>query len=278
MFWKQRSRADWLREGDKNTKFFHSKASARKVKNKVSGLEDGNGNWIENVEVVEKMFCEYFTNIFTSTKPSHEQMNLALSDLPAKITGEMAAYLEQSFSEEEITDALAQMCPTKAPGPDKFPAVFFQNHWNSVKEGVITTCLHILNEGGNLAPLNHTFIVLILKVKKPRKVNEFRPISLCNVIYRIIAKVMANRLKKNLNDIISPTQSAFVLNRLISDNIIIGYECLNKIRLSRSKRQGLVALKLDISKAYDRVELDFVKSAMQKLGLRQGWSRVGSQF
>lgn len=140
-----------------------------------------------------------------------------------------------------------------------------------MKEGVITTCLHTLNEGGNLAPLNHTFIALIPKVKKPRKVNEFRPISLCNVIYRIIAKVMANRLKKILNDIISPIQSAFVPNRLISDNIIIGYECLNKIRLSRSKRQGLVALKLDISKAYDMVEWDFVKSTMQKLGFPVKW-------
>lgn len=88
-------------------KFFHLKASARKVKNNVSCLEDGNGNWIENMEVVEKMFCEYFTNIFTSTKPSHEQMNSPLSDLPAKITREMADYLEQPFSEKEITDALA---------------------------------------------------------------------------------------------------------------------------------------------------------------------------
>ena len=82
---------------------------------------------------------------------------------------------------------------------------------------------------------------------------EFRPINLCNVIYRIIAKTMANRLKRILNDIIFPTQSAFVPGRLITDNIIIGYECLNKIRQSRSKKRGLVALNLDISKAYDRI-------------------------
>lgn len=122
-----------------------------------------------------------------------------------------------------------------------------------MKEGVVTTCLQVLNEGGNLAPLNHTFIALISKVNKPKKVTEFRPISLCNVIYRIIAKTMANRLKQILNDIISPTQSAFVPGRLIMDNLVIGYECLNKIRQSRSKKRGLVALKTDISKAYDRI-------------------------
>ena len=123
-----------------------------------------------------------------------------------------------------------------------------------MKKGVITTCLHILNEGGNIAPLNHTYIALIPKVRKSRTVNEFRPISLCNIIYKLIAKVVANGLKKILNDIISPTQSVFLPNKFITDNIVIGYECLNKIRLNKSKRQELVALKLDISKAYDRVE------------------------
>lgn len=131
-----------------------------------------------------------------------------------------------------------------------------------MKEGVVSTCLHILNEGGNLTPLNQTYIALIPKVNKPRKVTEYRPISLCNVIYRIIAKTMANKLKQILNDFIFPTQCAFVPNRLITNNIIIGYECLNKIRQSRSNRKGLVALKLDISKAYDRVEWSFVKHTM----------------
>lgn len=102
-------------------------------------------------------------------------------------------------------------------------------------------CCHkifIYFERGNLAPLNLTYIALILKVQNFRKVIDFKPISLCNVIYRIIAKTLVNRLKLIMNDIISHTQRSFVPNRLITDNIIIGYECLNKTRQSKDKKEG----------------------------------------
>lgn len=100
---------------------------------------------------------------------------------------------------------------------------------------------------------------------------EFRLISLSNVIYRIVAKVIANRLKQILHLVISPTQSAFVPNRLITDNVIIDYEFLHKIRHNKGKKKGLVALKLDISKAYDRVEWLFLKRAMERLGFSNKW-------
>lgn len=164
----------------------------------------------------------------------------------------MNVQLEQPFTEEEVSEALSQMCPTKAPEPDGLPAVFYQKHWRMAKTGVITTCIHILNEQGTIAPLNHTYISAFPKIGKPRKVTDYRPINLCNVLYRIVAKTIANRLKYFLHQIISPTQSAFIPNRLITDNIIISYGCLHKIRHSTGKRNSLVALKLDISKAYDR--------------------------
>ena len=188
MFWKQRSRAVWLKEGDRNTKYFHAKALARRKKNKIHGIEDENGDWNKDVEEVERLFGEYFTNIFTTSSPSPTQLNAALEAVPVKVSGEMNSQLDQLFTKEEIVETLAQMCPTKAPGPDGLPVAFFQKHWSSVNEGVVSTCLHILNEGGNLTLLNQTFIALVPKVSKLRKVTELRPISLCNVIYRIVEK------------------------------------------------------------------------------------------
>ena len=193
------------------------------------------------------------------------QIEAALTNLEVKVNAEMNEQLDMSLTEEEVSTALSQMCLTKAPGPDRLPAIFFQKQWKSVKSGVVHTCLHILNGNGSVASLNHTHIVLIPKILKPHKVTDFRPISLYNVIYRIIAKAIVNRLKNVLNHVISPCQSDFILDRLIIDNIIVGYECLHKIRHGKEKKHGWISLKLDISKAYDRVELEFLNSTMLKL-------------
>lgn len=141
------------------------------------------------------MFCEYFDSLFTTTNPTRESFEVPVNYMPVKVDGEMNEQLDQLFTKEEVAAILAQMCPTKALGPDGFLAAFFQKHWKSVGKGVTSTCLHILNEGGNITPLNHTYIALIPKVTKPERVTDFRPISLCNVIYRIIAKTIANKLK-----------------------------------------------------------------------------------
>ncbi|KAH9743718.1 hypothetical protein KPL70_003399 [Citrus sinensis] len=186
------------------------------MKNKIWGILDEDEKWTEEAEDIERMFCEYFATLFSSIKPSQAQMEAALQEMPVKVTKEMNEMLDQPFSKNEIVASLAHMCPTKAPSPDGFPAVFFQKHWKAVSEGVLATCMHILNDGGSITLLNHTLIALIPKVKKPRKVTKYRPISLCNVINRIVAKTIANRLKQILHSIIATTPSAFVPNRELS--------------------------------------------------------------
>ena len=126
--------------------------------------------------------------------------------------------------------------------------------WHIVGDNVVSVVLEFLITSYLLPDLNHTYIVLIPKIKNPVKVSDYRPISLCNVIYKIIAKVLANRLKQVLPHIISPTQSAFVPGRLITDNVLVAYEALHMMHGRKKGKNGTLAMKLDISKVYDRVE------------------------
>jgi len=131
--------------------------------------------------------------------------------------------------------------------------------------------LRVLNGDEQPTEINGTFIVLIPKVHNPLSLNQFRPISLCNVVYKIISKALANRLKMVLPDIISEEQSTFVPGRIITDNVLVAYECLHYMRTNRSKNNAYCALKLDMEKAYDRVEWNYLEAIMLKLGFSRLW-------
>ena len=137
---------------------------------------------------------------------------------------------------------------------------------------VTDVVLDFLHSSNVVPDINYTHIVLIPNIKKQKKkMADFRPISLCNVIYKIISKVLVNRLKLILPQIISSTQSAFVPGHLITDNVLVAYETLHAMHIRKKGKKGALALKLDVCKAYDRVELGFLKGMMIKLGFLEVW-------
>ena len=162
------------------------------------------------------------------------------------------------------------MNPYKAPRPDEFNALFFQKHWDIIGYDVCAAVLSVLEGHASPSMMNHTFPALIPKKLSPTLITEFRPISLCNVVYKLVTKVLSNRLKPWLPAIISPNQSAFTPGRLISDNILIAYEAFHAMH--RDPRVGgAMTLKLDMAKAYDRVEWEFLHGVMLRMGFRRPW-------
>ncbi|KAF5454628.1 hypothetical protein F2P56_024278 [Juglans regia] len=159
-------------------------------------------------------------------------------------------------------------------GPDGFPAQFYQKNWEVVGDQVCNFALEFLNHGGSLSEVNDTFITLIPKVQSPTRVVDYRPISLCNVLYKVVSKSMANRLKHILPQIIAPNQSAFVPGRLISDNTLVAYEVLHSMNSRMKGKKGFMALKLDMSKAYDKVEWNFIEAIMIKMDFPGHWIHI----
>ena len=182
----------------------------------------------------------------------------------------MNSKLSFEFTHLEVKQAINQMAPLKAPGPDDMPPLFYQHYWNLIGDDISNTVLHYLNSGTLPKHLNHTFITLVLKKKNPVFASEFRPISLCNVLYKIFSKVLANRIKKILPNIITENQSAFTKSCLISDNILIAFEYLHSMQ-KHTRKEGFMAIKLDMSKVYDRVEWSYLQSVMEKMGFTKHW-------
>ncbi|KAM6557117.1 hypothetical protein CsatB_004136 [Cannabis sativa] len=163
------------------------------------------------------------------------------------------------------------MHPDKSPGPDGMTPGFYQKYWDVVGVDVISQVVDFFETCSFPADLNRTNIVLIPKKKHVTTMSELRPISLCNVAYKVVSKVLANRLKPLLPCVISENQSAFIAGRLISDNIMIAFEVMHYLKRKRKGKTGFMALKLDLSKAYDRIEWGFLKAMMLRMGFHPRW-------
>jgi hypothetical protein len=155
-------------------------------------------------------------------------------------------------------DALFQISPLKGPGPDGFPMRFFQRNWEVMKVDVISVVQHFFQTGQMPEGVNDTAIVLIPKKIDPEVLKDFRPISLCNVIYKVVSTCLVNCLRGILYEVITPTQSAFIPGRMITDNALIAFECLHTIKTGNNGCKQFDAFKLDLTKAYDHVDWVFL--------------------
>ncbi|KAL5777196.1 hypothetical protein ACOSP7_010122 [Xanthoceras sorbifolium] len=203
IYWRQKARTQWLQGGDKNNRFFHRSASNKKARNKIDGLLNSAEVWVNSRSEIIGCIQDYFKPLFSSFGPSSSAIDRVTSCMRPRVTSRMNALLDAPFNGCEVKATVLQMSPSKAPGKDRMPARFFQTYWDTVGAGVTQACLNFLNSGGSVRSINGTLIALILKIKAPKSVADFLPISLCNVIYKIVSKVLVNRFCLVLDEVIS---------------------------------------------------------------------------
>uniref|UniRef100_A0A2N9FI47 CCHC-type domain-containing protein n=1 Tax=Fagus sylvatica TaxID=28930 RepID=A0A2N9FI47_FAGSY len=230
---------------------------------------DDHDVWQNEAGAISNLAVNYFHHLFVSSNPNC--ISEVVDQVDALVTPAMNDALLKELSSDEIHNALFQMGPSKAPGPDGMTALFFQKYWHIVGEDVSLAIQDFFQSGRMLGSINFTNIVLIPKVKNPEFMSQFRRISLCNVLYKIASKVLVNRMKVILPRVISDSQSAFVPGRLISDNVIMAFEVLHYLKNLGAGANYQMAAKLDMSKAYDRVEWNFLQAILLKFGFHRRW-------
>ncbi|CAA7058695.1 unnamed protein product [Microthlaspi erraticum] len=268
-YWRQRSRTLWLALADKNLGYFHATTRGRRTINKLAILEDCNGNSVYEEDKIVNVVTSYYQDLFiTRSLNCTHTVNQAIQPC---ISEEVNKKLIAEPSPSEIKAALFSINPDKAPGPDGFSAGFFQSNWLVMGPKITEEVKEIFEAGVIPKSLNHTHVRLIPKTPSPKAITEYRPIALCNVYYKIISKILTTRLQPILPSIISETQTAFVPGRAISDNVLITHETLHYLKSSEATKRCSMAVKTDMSKAYDRLEWNFIVAVMERLGFHPKW-------
>lgn len=212
---------------------------------------------------------KFYSDLFKSSNPP--LFAVSFHDMRPRVTDQMNEELTQPVSIMEVQEALFSINPSKALGPDGMSALFYQKFWNVVQEQVVREVQRFFEEGILPKEWNYTHLCLIPKIPDPESISDLRPISLCSVMYKIISKVMAKQLASVLQVIISPTQSAFVSERLMTDNITIAHEMIHSLEDPQDCNSDKMVVKTDMSKAYDRVEWGYLRSLLCALGFDQKW-------
>ncbi|XP_074318689.1 uncharacterized protein LOC141655512 [Silene latifolia] len=239
-YWRQRAKISWAMDGDTCSKYFFNWVKTRAGRNFIMGIKSNEHGWLFDHKDIEEAFVAHYRHIY--------KLNVLNVDFDDYMTKHQQFFnVDKIFLSEDDKDSIERPY--------------------SKKEGdVLKAVLQVLNTGGVLEEMNKTFIALVPKCPSPERVEQYRPISLCNVIMKIVTKCIANRLKKFMGALVGPFQNAFVPGRSISDNILIAHEMIHKVSSSSVGNNARMALKADMSKAYDWMKWNFIEATLFKMG------------
>ncbi|GJT05595.1 putative RNA-directed DNA polymerase, eukaryota, reverse transcriptase zinc-binding domain protein [Tanacetum coccineum] len=229
-FLKQKAKIEWLDVGDSNSAYFHKFVKSRNQRSTSMHCDDLNVD-----------------GLFTKT-----------------ISDEVCSNMVTTVTNLEIKEAMFGTGDDRAPRPDGFTSAFLKKGWDIVGGDICNAVRDFFSNGKLLKEINHTFIALIPKISTPQRVNDYRPISCCNVLYKCISKILTNRIIAGIKEVVSENQSAFVPGRRIADNILITQELMHNYHRDRGPPR--CAFKIDIQKAYDTVDWRFLANILKCLG------------
>ncbi|RVW46228.1 LINE-1 retrotransposable element ORF2 protein [Vitis vinifera] len=224
------------------------------------------GVWLTEEQEIKRGVVRAFKDQLTDPGGWHPSMEGLDFN---RIGDEDATRLEEVFSEEEVLKALSDLNGDKVPGPDGFPLRFWQFCWDVVKEEIMGFLLEFHERSRFVRSLNSTFLVLIPKKVGAEDLRDFRPIGLVGGLYKLLAKVLANRLKKIVGKVVSSAQNAFVEGRQILDVALIANEAIDSLL---KRNESGVLCKLDLEKAYDHINWNFLLFVLQSMGFGEKWT------
>ncbi|GJW35020.1 RNA-directed DNA polymerase, eukaryota [Tanacetum coccineum] len=262
----QKSKIKWGIEGDENSKYFHGIINKKRSLLAIRGvLVDG--DWCIDPGKVKDVFMQHFAARFKKPNSTRFKLNFVF---PNRLSDEQVENMDQLISRDEIKSAVWSCGENKSPGPDGYTFEFFRRYWNFIGPDLCSAVECFFDKGSFPMGNNASFIALIPKVPDAKYVTDYRPISLIGSVYKVITKVLANRLATVVSDLVSDTQSAFVANRQILDGPFILNEVLTWCK--RKRKQAMI-FKVDFAKAYDSVRWDYLMEVLQAFGFGPNWCK-----
>ncbi|GJW92011.1 RNA-directed DNA polymerase, eukaryota [Tanacetum coccineum] len=262
----QKSKIKWAIEGDENSKFFHGIINKKRSQLSIRGVFV-DGLWCTDPCKVNETFRNHFQARFKQPSLGRFKLNSVFTN---RLSPDQVVDLDSNVSRDEIRKAVWDCGENKSPGPDGYMFEFFRKFWSFVGPDFCSAVEHFFVNGYFSKGCNSSFIALIPKVTDAKFVTDFRPISLIGCVYKVVTKILANRLAMVISDLISDTQSAFVAKRQILDGPFILNELLSWCKKTKKKA---MFFKVDFAKAYDSVRWDYLLDVLQDFGFGPNWCR-----